>query len=142
VVYVQGNKPRRFSRSRSVWVAKSWTWNYAREVQSDNVNAQVNNTFMNYWGVGRQLRHRPAGLDDRLTRGGPSATIPRGGFVNSSATPTRDAGCRSRQLQPELERIRRLEPQRLALVQPQAVAAPHGVHRPAVERRRAHRAST
>jgi len=82
VVYVQGNKPRRFSRSRSVWVAKSWTWNYAREVQSDNVNAQVNNTFMNYWGVGANFGTGQRALDDRLTRGGPSATSPAGGFVN------------------------------------------------------------
>ena len=82
VVYVQGNKPRRFSRSRSVWVAKSWTWNYAREVQSDNVNAQVNNTFMNYWGVGVNFGTGRRALDDRLTRGGPSATSPAGGFWN------------------------------------------------------------
>jgi hypothetical protein len=82
VVFVQGNKPRRFSRSRSVWMAKSWTWNFARELQSDNVNAQVNNTFMNYWGAGANFGTRRRVLDDRLTRGGPSATNPGGGFVN------------------------------------------------------------
>jgi hypothetical protein len=82
VWFVQGNKPRRLSRSRSFWVAKSWTWNYARELQSDNVNAQVNNTFMNYWGVGANAGYGRRVLDDRLTRGGPSAENPAGGFVN------------------------------------------------------------
>jgi hypothetical protein len=82
VVLIQGNKPRRLSRSRSVWVAKSWTWNFAREVQSDNVNAQVNNTFMNYWNVGANVGTRRRVLDDRLTRGGPSTENPAGGFVN------------------------------------------------------------
>jgi hypothetical protein len=82
VLFVQGVKPRRFSRSRQAWVAKSWTWNFAREIQSDNWNAQVNNTFMNYWGAGINLGTGARALDDRLTRGGPSATSPSGGFWN------------------------------------------------------------
>jgi hypothetical protein len=82
VVWVQGNKPRRFSRSRSAWVAKAWSWNYGRELQSDTVNGQVNNTFMNYWGLGGNFGTRRRVLDDRLTRGGPSAQNPAGGFVN------------------------------------------------------------
>ena len=82
VVFIQGNKPRRFSRSRSMWIAKSWTWNYARELQSDNVNAQANNTFMNYWSVGVNAGTGRRTLNDRLTRGGPSAENPAGGFYN------------------------------------------------------------
>jgi hypothetical protein len=82
VVLMLGNTPRRFSRSRQFWVAKSWTWNYAREMQSDNVNMQVRNTFMNYWSVGSNAGYGQRVLDDRLTRGGPSALNPSGGFVN------------------------------------------------------------
>jgi hypothetical protein len=82
VLWWQGVKPRRFSRSRSMWVAKSWTWNYGRELQSDAVNAQVGNTFMNYWSAGGNFGIRRRTLDDRLTRGGPSATAPGGGFWN------------------------------------------------------------
>jgi len=82
VVWIQGNKPRRFSRSRSMWVAKSWTWNYGREMQSDNVNGQASNTFMNYWAVGGNFGTRRRVLDDRLTRGGPSTANPGGGFWN------------------------------------------------------------
>ena len=51
-----GNKPRRFSRSRSFWVAKSWTWNYARELQSDNVNMQVQQHVHELLVGGRQRR--------------------------------------------------------------------------------------
>ena len=43
---MQGVRPRRFSRSRSAWIAKSWTWNYARELQFDGINGQAGNTFM------------------------------------------------------------------------------------------------
>jgi uncharacterized protein DUF5916/cellulose/xylan binding protein with CBM9 domain len=83
VWFIQGNKPRRLTRSRAFWVAKSWTWNYGRELQSDNVNAQASNTFMNYWSAGINLGTGRRVLDDRLTRGGPSATSPSGGFWNA-----------------------------------------------------------
>jgi hypothetical protein len=82
VWFIQGNRPRRFSRSRSFWVAKSWTWNYGREMQSDNVNLQARNNFMNYWSVGVNAGYGRRVLDDRLTRGGPSAENPSGGFYN------------------------------------------------------------
>jgi hypothetical protein len=82
VVFVQGNTPRRFTRSRTVWAAKSWTWNYAREMQSDNWNMQARTTFMNYWSASLDAGYGRRVLDDRLTRGGPSAENPAGGFWN------------------------------------------------------------
>jgi len=82
VVFVQGTRPRPFSRSRSVWAAKSWTWNFAREMQSDTWNMQARNTFMNYWSAGINAGYGRRTLDDRLTRGGPSAESPSSGFVN------------------------------------------------------------
>ena len=86
VLFIQGNKPRGVSRSRSVWAAKFWTWNFARQLQSDGFNARVNNTFMNYWFLGGNVGTRRQVLDDRLTRGGPSAANPGGGFYNVDAS--------------------------------------------------------
>jgi hypothetical protein len=82
VLFIQGNTPRRFSRSRSMWVAKWWTWNFGRELQGNGVNAQASNTFMNYWQAGINGGLRRQVLDDRLTRGGPSAVGPGGGYWN------------------------------------------------------------
>jgi len=82
VLWMQGVRPRRFSRSRSAWIAKSWTWNYARELQFDGINGQAGNTFMNYWAAGANFGTRRRVLDDRLTRGGPSAVATGGGFWN------------------------------------------------------------
>jgi hypothetical protein len=71
--------PDRFSRSRSLWVAKWWTWNFGRERQGDGVQANAFVTFRNWWTLsgGGSLRRRV--FDDRLTRGGASAVAPGGG---------------------------------------------------------------
>jgi uncharacterized protein DUF5916/cellulose/xylan binding protein with CBM9 domain len=81
----RGVTPDRFTRSRSVWVAKWWTWNFNRELQSDGWHAQGSLTFRNYWylnggvGLGRRV------LNDRLTRGGPLAISPAGGNTGINA---------------------------------------------------------
>ena len=78
----RGVTPNRISRSRNVWVAKAWTWNYAREVQHDSWHARGSMTFLNYWEVsGGGLVWRRA-LDDCLTRGGPSTVSPGGSSWN------------------------------------------------------------
>jgi hypothetical protein len=74
--------PRRFSRSRSMWIAKYWTWNFAREVQSDGLIGQGSWEFLNYWNVNGQVGQNWRALDDRLTRGGPSMINPGGTFGN------------------------------------------------------------
>jgi hypothetical protein len=68
-------------------VAKAYTWNFARELQSDGLGSQARVTFLNYWNAGAAIfanRHSP---DDRLTRGGPMAMSPRAfdlnGWVNT-----------------------------------------------------------
>lgn len=78
--------PDRFSRSRSFWVAKWWTWNYGRELQGDGITGNAFVTFANWWTAsgGGSLRRRV--LDDRLTRGGVSAESPAGGSWNSTMT--------------------------------------------------------
>jgi hypothetical protein len=74
--------PRRFSRSRSMWISKYWTWNFAREVQSNGLIGQAYWEFLNYWNVNGQVGHNWRALDDRLTRGGPSMVNPGGTFGN------------------------------------------------------------
>jgi hypothetical protein len=69
-------KVNRVSRSRSVAVAKFYTWNYARELQTDGYFALGQIEFKNYWSLfGNALYFRPA-QDDRSTRGGPSMAAP------------------------------------------------------------------
>ncbi len=80
VFYWRDNKPNRFSRARQFWVAKWWSWNYARELQGDGVNAQAGVDFLNYWYLSTNAGWSARVLDDRLTRGGPSAENPEDGF--------------------------------------------------------------
>jgi hypothetical protein len=73
----------RFARNRMLAVAKFYTWNYGRELQSDGLFAFGQLEFKNYWSVfGNALYFRPT-LDDTSTRGGPSMRTPgaRGGFL-------------------------------------------------------------
>ena len=63
-------------RERFAAVAKFYTWNYGRELQSDGVFALGNAQFKNYWTVfGNAMYFRDA-QDDRGTRGGPSMASP------------------------------------------------------------------
>jgi len=76
-------KVNRFSRSRSVAAAKFYTWNYARELQTDGYFSVAQIEFKNYWSAfGNALYFRPT-QDDRSTRGGPSMASPsaRVGFL-------------------------------------------------------------
>ena len=74
--------PGRVTRRRSLWVAKWWTWNNRRDLQGDGVNAQAQITLLNYWFLNVNAGARRGVQDDRLTRGGPSAAAPAGGFWN------------------------------------------------------------
>ena len=78
----RGNKPNRFSRSRFLWVAKWYSWNFNRELQGDGYNAQGGITFRNYWNLNFNTGTQRQVQDDRLTRGGPSAINPGGTFWN------------------------------------------------------------
>ena len=81
----RGVTPNRISRERVLWGAKAWTWNYNREVQHDGWHGRAGITFLNYWFVnGGGLVWRRT-LDDRLTRGGPSAVAPGGYWSNVNA---------------------------------------------------------
>jgi len=76
-------KVNKVVRERFAALAKFYTWNYAREVQTDGFFALGNVQFKNYWTVfGNALYFRPV-QDDRATRGGPSMASPSssGGFL-------------------------------------------------------------
>lgn len=69
--------PDRFTRARTLWVAKAWTWNFNRELQTDAWFGSGSFTFRNYWELGGGVRYLRRTLNDSLTRGGPSAETPR-----------------------------------------------------------------
>jgi hypothetical protein len=78
-------EPDRISRSKYIWVAKWWVWNYNREMQGDGGQFNSGLTFRNYAFLNFGAGLRATVLDDRLTRGGPSASSPGGGYWNTSA---------------------------------------------------------
>ncbi len=75
--------PDRLTRSRNLYVAKYWGWNFNREVQSDGWFLMGSATLRNYWSLnGSANWHRPS-FDETLTRGGPSMRLPSGGNVSA-----------------------------------------------------------
>jgi hypothetical protein len=82
VFFFRDIKVRSFSRSWSAWIAKYYTWNFGHDRQSDGVGFSFNWTFLNYWNAGINGNANWKALDDRLTRGGPSAESPGGGNWN------------------------------------------------------------
>jgi hypothetical protein len=77
--------PDRLTRDRSVLVAKWWSWNFNREMQSDGFWAMAGATLRNYWGVHATANYSRSTFDDRLTRGGPSMRTPAGFSTDISA---------------------------------------------------------
>ena len=68
--------PGRIVREWNAWGAKWWTFNFNRERQGDGVNSNSWVQFRNYWSVNGGIGTFREVLDDRLTRGGPSAILP------------------------------------------------------------------
>ena len=69
-------KPDRWTRTRQVWVAKWWTFNYGRESQGDGVQVAASVQLLNYWKLNLTLGKSWATWDDKLTRGGPTVIRP------------------------------------------------------------------
>jgi hypothetical protein len=72
----------RWTRYRQLAAIKFWNWNFGRELQNTGWLGFFSATFLNYWNANGTVVLVPTGLDDRLTRGGPSAEAPRGGNWN------------------------------------------------------------
>jgi hypothetical protein len=77
-------QPDRLTRSRSFWVSKWYTWNFGRQIQGDGVQLNGNATLNNYTDLNSGMGLARRVQDDRLTRGGPSASNPSGGFWYSN----------------------------------------------------------
>ena len=73
-------QPDRLTRSRSFWISKWYTWNFGRQIQGDGVQWNGNATLNNYTDLNSGMGLMRRVQDDRLTRGGPSASNPSGGF--------------------------------------------------------------
>jgi hypothetical protein len=82
VYYRRDNRITALTRQWQWWVAKWWTWNYARELQGNGYNGHIGAQFLNYWNLNFNGGWRHETLDDRLTRGGPSAASPALWFWN------------------------------------------------------------
>jgi hypothetical protein len=74
----------RFTRSRGLVVGKANSWNFGREMQGDIYLANAEATLRNYWDVRTMAIMFRESFDDRLTRGGPTATSPGGYSVEAS----------------------------------------------------------
>jgi hypothetical protein len=72
--------PGRIVREWNAWGAKFWTFNFNRERQGDGVISNSWVQFRNYWNVNGGFGIFREVLDDRLTRGGPSAILPADTF--------------------------------------------------------------
>ena len=82
VVQYRDVTPGRYLRFWNAWVSKYYTWNFGRQLQANGLSANGNWTLLNYWNVNTNVGRWWRTLDDRLTRGGPSAVAPAGGNVN------------------------------------------------------------
>ena len=69
-------KVARFARNRFLALSKFYTWNFARELQSDGAFAFGNVELTNYWTIFANLGLFRETQDDRATRGGPSMLNP------------------------------------------------------------------
>jgi hypothetical protein len=78
--------PDRLTRERRLFVAKSWTWNFAGQRQHDGLFVFTNAKFLNYWSAYANLGVFRQTYDDRLTRGGPVALSPAAYFVDYGLT--------------------------------------------------------
>jgi hypothetical protein len=76
--------PSGWTRSRQVWVAKWWTFNYGGESQGDGVQSEAGVQLRNYWRLNLSLGRSWNTLDDKLTRGGPTTIRPGITSLNGS----------------------------------------------------------
>jgi hypothetical protein len=68
--------PDRFTRNRSLVLAKWNTWNFAGDAMGDGYFASFDSTFSNYWSLEAGAHFGPEAYSDRLNRGGPMMRVP------------------------------------------------------------------
>jgi hypothetical protein len=82
VVNWRKQTPDRWSRSRYIWLAKWWTWDFARRLQGNGLNMEGVIETKNYWTFWVDAGKNWKVLDNQLTRGGPVAARPGSGFID------------------------------------------------------------
>lgn len=68
--------PSGWTRERSAWLSKWWTWNYGAELQGDGWQAGSSIVYRNFWRSTLTLTHARRVWDDKLLRGGPTVIRP------------------------------------------------------------------
>jgi hypothetical protein len=82
--------PDRWTRERTWWVSKWWTWNYGNESQGDGWQTSVIVQLRNFWRSAALFSYAKRVWDDKLTRGGPTVIRPGNhGVTLSLVTDTR-----------------------------------------------------
>jgi hypothetical protein len=72
----QQTVPGRVFRSWNVRGGPDAIWNFGGDRVYNEINVLSDWTLLNFWEGVTQLRYDPEAVDDRLTRGGPLATLP------------------------------------------------------------------
>jgi hypothetical protein len=83
------NRPRGLFRNHAWSVFGSRVWNFGGDVVNADYNAAANGTFKNFWSGGVDFLWYPDFKTDRLTRGGPLASVPGGWRVGANLTSDR-----------------------------------------------------
>jgi hypothetical protein len=78
--------PGRWTRERTWWVSKWWTWNYGNESQGDGWQTQATVQFRNFWRSAALITYAKRVWDDKLTRGGPTVIRPGSRGITVSTT--------------------------------------------------------
>jgi hypothetical protein len=78
--------PDRWTRERTAWVSKWWTWNYGNESQGDGWQAATSVQFRNFWQSSLRFTYAKRVWDDKLTRGGPTVIRPGNRSVSLGAS--------------------------------------------------------
>ncbi|HXG72150.1 MAG TPA: DUF5916 domain-containing protein [Gemmatimonadaceae bacterium] len=71
------DEPRSWYRRYEVFGYTNQTWNFGGNQIFDAYAVGAGGQLKNFWGIGSTLRHNRRVQSDRLTRGGPLASIPR-----------------------------------------------------------------
>ena len=77
------NKPGKVFRSRSMYLYSNHAWNFGGDLMSAGIAGGSDFEFNNLWYGGVGAGYNPEFINDRLTRGGPLATVPPQWRVNA-----------------------------------------------------------
>jgi hypothetical protein len=69
-------RPHGIFRNASYFVGTVHAWNYGGDRFVDMYGTGANGQFRNFWNFGLNINRSPGSMDDRLTRGGPTARTP------------------------------------------------------------------